>query len=441
MGRGLPQPGSPPQPSTPSGRHREQLQFAKRRSLRRGRCTLDPGSGHFPPVVAPSPAGLAARPAAPPPPRGFQARSPARRDNPRRRELRKGAGGRAAACQRVKDGAGGERAPRGAGWSWGAALAGGRPDLPAQPPEACPGPGRKGPPAARAAEALEHGGPGRVRQRVPPERDLLPAHLLGGVREAGSDLHGARAAPPLPQPRPQPGAGREGGAQGQAGRAKVSSAVQGELNCCNSMGAPEMQQRLEQLKRRIHRVHLYAQDARKKRRKPKSRKPEPILSWDRSRSPGLPPTPLPPPPPATTVASMGAPSPAVYTMPRVFGPFPPLPSTSLGRRPWRSPELRVSCPTLSCSRVVDLTPLVLNPGGFHFSYLAGSNTHKLRCPGFPWTSACGGSASPEEVPALSVKASIFTPPVLLKFQPVPRPKDDSENDPGNAESVPHQRDP
>lgn len=56
-------------------------------------------------------------------------------------------------------------------------------------------------------------------------------------------------------------------------------------------------------------------------------------------------------------------------------------------------------------------------------------------------SACSGSASTEEMLSPSVKASIFTPPVLLKFQPVPRPKDESENDPGSAESTPHQRDP
>uniref|UniRef100_A0A4X1UVR1 Uncharacterized protein n=1 Tax=Sus scrofa TaxID=9823 RepID=A0A4X1UVR1_PIG len=114
--------------------------------------------------------------------------------------------------------------------------------------------------------------------------------------------------------------------------AKFSSAIQGELNCCNSMGAREMHRRLEQLKRRIHRVHLYSQDAKKKRRKPKAKKPEPIILRDQSTSPCLPPTLLPPPPlppPATTVTSMVAPSPPVYTMPRVFGPFPPLPSTSV----------------------------------------------------------------------------------------------------------------
>lgn len=35
----------------------------------------------------------------------------------------------------------------------------------------------------------------------------------------------------------------------------------------------------------------------------------------------------------------------------------------------------------SCSHMVNLTPLVLNPGGFHFSYLTGNNVHELR---FPW---------------------------------------------------------
>ncbi|XP_061025230.1 uncharacterized protein LOC133075148 [Eubalaena glacialis] len=220
--------------------------------------------------------------------------------------------------------------------------------------------------------------------------------------------------------------------------AKVLCAVQGELNCCNSMGALEMHQRLEQLKRRIHRVYFYSQDAKKKRSKPKPKKPEPILLRDRSTSPCL------LPPPATTMASMVAPSTPVYTLPRVFGPFPPLPSTSMEQLEVSRSEAKLNWTGLSSnpkSREVDLTPLVLNPGGFQFSYLARNNAHNFHCPGFPWTSACSGSASTEEMLSPSVKASIFTPPVLLKFQPVPRPKDDSENDPGSAESTPHQRDP
>ncbi|XP_045675736.1 proline-rich receptor-like protein kinase PERK2 [Phyllostomus hastatus] len=229
--------------------------------------------------------------------------------------------------------------------------------------------------------------------------------------------------------------------------AKFFCAVQGELNCCNSMGAQEMHQRLQHLKRSIHRVHLYSQDAKKKKRKPKVKKPEPILLRDQSTSPCLPPTPLPPPPlppPATTTASATAPPPPVYAMPRVFGPFPPLPSKSVEKMEVSSSEMKLNWTGLSSNRkshMVDLTPLVLNPGGFHFSYLPGNSVHKLHCPGFPWTASCSDPPNTEETPAPPVKASIFTPPVLLKFQPVPTCKDDSENDPGSAESVPQKKSP
>ncbi|XP_024833636.1 uncharacterized protein [Bos taurus] len=221
--------------------------------------------------------------------------------------------------------------------------------------------------------------------------------------------------------------------------AKASCAVQGELNCCNSMSALEMHQRLEQLKRRIHRVHLYSQDAKRRRRKRKPKKPERVLSQDRSTSPCLLPALLPPGPPLLPTASTAAPPPAVYTMPKVFGPFPPLPSTSLEEVEVSRSEVKLNWTGLSSnpkSHTVDLTPLVLSPGGFHFSYLTRNNAHKLQV---PWTSVCRSPAAPEETPSSSVRASIFTPPVLLKFQPVPRPTGDSENDPGNAESVPHQR--
>ncbi|XP_055406049.1 uncharacterized protein LOC129629872 [Bubalus kerabau] len=217
--------------------------------------------------------------------------------------------------------------------------------------------------------------------------------------------------------------------------AKASCAVQGELNGCNSMSALEMHQRLEQLKRRIHRVHLYSQDAKRRRRKRKRKKPERIVS----AAPGLLPALLPPVPPLLPTAPTAAPPPAVYTMPRVFGPFPPLPSTLLEKVEVSRSELKLNWTGLSSnpkSPMIDLTPLVLNPGGFHFSYLTRNNAHELR---FPWTSVCSSPAAPEETPSSSVRASIFTPPVLLKFQPVPRPTGDSENDPGNAESVPHQR--
>ncbi|XP_031219103.1 uncharacterized protein LOC116085644 isoform X2 [Mastomys coucha] len=221
----------------------------------------------------------------------------------------------------------------------------------------------------------------------------------------------------------------------------ILSNLWGDLNQCNNMGALEMHQRLEQLKRRIHRVHLYSQDAKKRRRRPKPRKADPIFR-DRSTSPCLPlPPPLQPPPPqpVTTMASVVAASSSVYTMPRVFGPFPPLTGKPTEKLDISSSEVKLNwngLSTTSKSHMVDLTPLVLNPGGFHFSYLAGNSAHKLHCSGFPWTPACSRSSNTVETPSPVVKASIFTPPVLLKFQPLPRPNDDSENDPGSAESTP-----
>ncbi|XP_075390785.1 uncharacterized protein LOC142429644 [Tenrec ecaudatus] len=225
-------------------------------------------------------------------------------------------------------------------------------------------------------------------------------------------------------------------------RAKFFYAIQGELNHCNSVDALELRLRLEQLKRRIHRAHLYAQDAKKKRKKPKLKKLEPIFLRDQATSPCLPPPLL--PRPATTVTSVVAPTPPVYTMPRVFGPFPPLSNTSVEKVDVSNTEANFNwtgLPSNPKSHMVDLTPLVLNPGGFHFSYLSGNTAHKLHCPAFPWTSACKGTPNTDETPSPHVKASIFTPPVLLKFQPVPRPKDDSENDPGNSEGAPHPRSP
>ncbi|XP_063082206.1 uncharacterized protein LOC100714893 isoform X2 [Cavia porcellus] len=171
--------------------------------------------------------------------------------------------------------------------------------------------------------------------------------------------------------------------------AKILCTFQGHLNLCNSMGLQEMRQRLERLKRSIHRVHLYARDT-KNRRKKKSnpKKSELILLQDRSTSPCLPAT-LPPPsllPPVTTMTSVVAPSPPVYTMPRVFGPFPSLPSKPMEKLDISGSEVQLNWSGLSSnpkSHMVDLTPLVLNPGGFHFSYLARNSPHKLHCPGFP----------------------------------------------------------
>ena len=96
-------------------------------------------------------------------------------------------------------------------------------------------------------------------------------------------------------------------------------------------------------------------DAKKRMRRPKPKKPDPIFR-DQSTSACLPPALLPPPllppppQPVTTVASVVAASPSVYTMPRVFGPFPPLSGKPVSRnmlysrQSWEGGQLLFPCP-------------------------------------------------------------------------------------------------
>ncbi|KAF5921504.1 hypothetical protein HPG69_010684 [Diceros bicornis minor] len=247
------------------------------------------------------------------------------------------------------------------------------------------------------------------------------------------------------------------GKQAECERRGLLSFLWGELNYCNCVGAGEIHRRLEQLRRSIYRAHLYSQDA-KKRRKRKLKKPEPILLRHRSTSLCLPPTlvpPLPLPPPATTMASEVAPSPSVCTMPRVFGPYNPLPcrqrpSPQAGLGPLRSAPSShpVPCPPNTNLRVdtedePDMEKLEVSKSEVKFN-CTGLSSNPRRWKEFILglrTSACSGVPNTKETPSPPVKASVFKPPVLLKVQPVPRPKGDLENNPGSTESVPRKRSP
>ncbi|XP_036596130.1 uncharacterized protein LOC118832856 isoform X1 [Trichosurus vulpecula] len=200
-------------------------------------------------------------------------------------------------------------------------------------------------------------------------------------------------------------------------------ALQGDLNRYNNVGALELQQRLDHLKKKMQKLNTYAQDARQKRRKRGAcgldRSPSTAGSI-LSRSPG-----------ATTISNCSA-IPVTY-MPRVFGPFPPLSDEQTETLAGPNSEVKLmqlNWTGLSAApkRMVDLTPLVLNPGGFHSSLLSGSPTHKFQCPGFPWSLGLGSTTNPEGSAPTVRNASVFTPPVLLKFQPVQRPQEDPDSD-------------
>ncbi|CAI9157418.1 unnamed protein product [Rangifer tarandus platyrhynchus] len=286
---------------------------------------------------------------------------------------------RAAACQRVKDGAGGRRAPRGAGWSLREARVDGRPDLSPPPPETCRGPGggrgvRRAPeppkpPRMEVLDEFDSEFPQTVTFcQLISEEDFERQAATYTERALRRLFRSLDRNPALAERVVRRGKQAECERRGLLSFlwAKASCAVQGELNCSNSMGALEMHQRLEQLKRRIHRVHLYSQDAKKRRRRRRPKNPERVVLQDSSTSSCLPPAlplPTPPLPPAAATAaataSTLAPPPAVYTMPRVFGPFAPLPSTSLEKVEVSRSEVKLNWTCLSSnpkSHMVDLTP-------------------------------------------------------------------------------------
>lgn len=130
-------------------------------------------------------------------------------------------------------------------------------------------------------------------------------------------------------------------------------------------------------------------DAKKRRRRLKAKKPEPIFR-DRSTSPCLPPAllpppllPPPPPQPVTTVASVVAASPSVYTMPRVFGPFPPLSGKPVSgsmlyeRKSWWGGQLLFTSPAHSIGSQVSAEGL-LSSSEYR---LAVGQTSERACPG------------------------------------------------------------
>ncbi|XP_056677324.1 uncharacterized protein LOC130458171 isoform X4 [Monodelphis domestica] len=166
-------------------------------------------------------------------------------------------------------------------------------------------------------------------------------------------------------------------------------ALQGDLNYYNSVGALELQQRLDILKRRMQKLNIYAQEARRKKRKRRSHRLDHSPSTGGSvlsRSPGA------------STTSTRPPIPVTY-MPRVFGPFPSLSDEQTETLAGPNSEMKV---------------VQLN--------WTGLSSSPKRSPGL------GSTTNPEDLAPTVGNASVFTPPVLLKFQPAPRPQEDAESD-------------
>nr|XP_020852298.1 uncharacterized protein LOC110215282 isoform X2 [Phascolarctos cinereus] len=166
-------------------------------------------------------------------------------------------------------------------------------------------------------------------------------------------------------------------------------ALQGDLNHYNNVGASELQQRLDHLKKKMQKLNNYAQDAKQKKKK--------RGTYRLDHSPSTAGSILSRSPVTTTISTRSA-IPVTY-MPRVFGPFPPLSDEQTETLAGPDSEVKV---------------MKLN--------WTGLSAAPKR------SSALGPTIDPEGSAPTVGNASVFSPPVLLKFRPVQRPQEDPNSD-------------
>ncbi|XP_067163427.1 uncharacterized protein [Apteryx mantelli] len=205
-------------------------------------------------------------------------------------------------------------------------------------------------------------------------------------------------------------------------KAKVFWTLQGELNYCNYVGIAEMQEKVSQLRRDMQRANNYARAAKtgKRRRARQLRgKKKPLeggFSLFHSRIPETP----------------------KFTMPRVFGPFPEVVNKQVDRTATSSPDLKqqwAGVSTMSQKSMVDLHPVVLNPGGFYNSLQAGNCMNKLRHTNFSRLLGNAPMPSPQNADRTGTKpaASVLIVPMPCKLQGGAEDEMDSEK-PGPSSS-------
>ncbi|CAD7686459.1 unnamed protein product [Nyctereutes procyonoides] len=89
------------------------------------------------------------------------------------------------------------------------------------------------------------------------------------------------------------------------------------------------------------------------------------------------------------MASMMAPSSPIYTVPKIFGPFPLLPSKYMVKLQVARFKVKLNWVGLSLNPKSHMVGP--QPPRLHFSYLTGNSENKLYCPGFLGTWAFSGS--------------------------------------------------
>ncbi|XP_034646988.1 uncharacterized protein LOC117888057 [Trachemys scripta elegans] len=209
-------------------------------------------------------------------------------------------------------------------------------------------------------------------------------------------------------------------------KAKFFWTLQGEMNYCNYVGIAEMQEKVVQLKRDMQKVNNYARAA----KAVKVRRPRQVTGKKQALEGGFCPS---------WARTSGSTAPPKFTMPRVFGPFPELMSKQMDRTTASNTDLKhhwAGVSTMNQKSMIDLHPVVLNPGGFQASLQAGNHLNKLRYTSLSRPPGNSPNPSPQKAGPSDMKStpSVFDTPMLSRFQG--GSEDDMDNEKPGPSSPP-----
>ncbi|XP_053224023.1 uncharacterized protein LOC128403346 [Podarcis raffonei] len=204
----------------------------------------------------------------------------------------------------------------------------------------------------------------------------------------------------------------EGASLAQYLKAKFFSMLQGDVNNSNSLGEMEMEEKVEQLKREMEKVNDYARAAKSASWRSSTMRPSEMRPRRTIPSGGFSPS-------QTKLLDSSVPP-----MPKVFGSFPKQMERSMGSNVDLK-QLWAGMSSVNQKSMVDLRPVMLNPGGFRPSFLGSTSISRLKYTSFPRAAASNAATSSQSSPS---PTSAFNTPVLAKFRgSKDEEKEDSEN--------------
>ncbi|XP_063000116.1 uncharacterized protein LOC134410657 [Elgaria multicarinata webbii] len=179
---------------------------------------------------------------------------------------------------------------------------------------------------------------------------------------------------------------------------KFFSMLQGDVNSNSSLGEMEVEEKVQQLRRDMEKANDYARAAKSPSWRPSEMRPKKKSAPLGGFSPSQ-----------TTLLDSSIPA-----MPRIFGSFP----KQLERSTNSSMDLKqlwAGMSSVNQKSMVDLRPLMLNPGGFRPSMLSSSSISRLKYSSLPRTPASGPAPSSQSADSSSA-ATVFNTPMLAKFK-------------------------